>query len=231
MAVKIDYLVQDSEALLQVVNANRDAMNAKGFTEASYNSFVEAKENLQVKELAQQKSIRFVSDMTAEQNAVINHVTDLIKMIRNAARSAYGNDERNLKLFKVGEAVPISVKKLRPMCEYTISLVLEKSEMLLQNGLTQNDTDDLNTSYGKLVAVDANQENAKKLQKAATQARNEAADKLKDKMFRIRNFAKVCFANNKEVLLQFKPIVHGTGGKNSVSTEEVPAEQLQEQRL
>lgn len=219
MAVKIDFLLQDSEALLQVIDSNRTAMNEKGFSEASYNAFINAKENLRVKELAQQKAVRFLGDMTAEQNSTINHVAELLRMIRNAARSAYGNDERNLKLFKIGEVIPVSVKKLRPMCEYTMGLVMEKSEILLQNGLTQDNIDDLNTSYGKLVAVDANQENAKKLQKAATQSRDDAAENLRDKMFRVRNFAKVCFAGNNEILLQFRPIAKATSGKTNEGKE------------
>ena len=55
MTVIIDYLVQDSEALLKAVNNNRAAMQAKGFDESAYQAFKTAKEELTAKETAQQK--------------------------------------------------------------------------------------------------------------------------------------------------------------------------------
>lgn len=225
MAVKIDYLLQDCEALMIAVGNHRSAMEASGFTEANYTAFTDAKANLIAKELAQQNAVKLVNDKTKEQDEAIRAVADLIRRIKSAAKSAYGKDERNLALFKIGDAVPTSVKKLRTVCEYTAALVLEKSELLKQNGLTQEDIDALNSSYGTLVAVDASQENAKKMQVAATLAREEAAKKLKDRMFRIRNFAKACFAKNKEILVEFKPVPKGGGGKTKTTVEETPVEQ------
>lgn len=215
MAAKVDYQLQDSEALLKAVYNNRDAMNAKGFSDASYTAIVDAKENLLLKEAAQQKAVQLVADKTAEQNQCIDDVAELIQRIRSAAKSAYGNDDKSLKLFKVGEKIPSSVKKLRPMCEYIEGLTLEHHDVLLQNGLVQADIDELHSSYGRLVAVDATQENAKKLQVAATLTRDDAADKLKDKVFRVRNFAKACFAKDKEILVQFQPVAKSSGGRNS----------------
>lgn len=224
MAVKIDFLIQDFGALILAVDANRTAMDAKGFTEASYTTLTTANENLMQKEAAQQKAVELVSDKTAEQNQAIENVTALIKRIRSAAKSAYGNDARNLKLFKCDERIPASIMKLRPMCEYLTGLVLEKHEVLVQNGLTQADIDELNSAYGNLVAADASQENAKKLQVTATLTRDEAAEKLKDKMFRVRNFAQACFAKNPEILLQFKPIPKGAGGRGKGDvTPPIPA--------
>ena len=214
MAAIVDYQLQDSEALLKAVNNNREAMNAKGFSDASYTVLVDAKGNLLLKEAAQKKAVQLVADKTAEQNQCIQGVSELIQRIRSAAKSAYGNDEKSLKLFKVGEKIPSSVKKLRPLCEYIEGLVLEHHDVLLQNGLAQADIDELHSSYGNLVAVDATQENAKKLQVAATIARDDAAGKLKDKIFRVRNFAKACFAKDKEILVQFQPIAKGAGGRN-----------------
>ncbi len=214
MAAKVDYQLQDAEALLKTVYNNREAMNAKGFSDASHTALVDAKENLLLKEAAQQKAVQLVADKTAEQNQCIENVSSLIKRIRSAAKSAYGNDEKSLKLFKVGEKIPSSVKKLRPMCEYIEGLVLEHHDILLQNGLVQADIDELHSSYGNLVAVDATQENAKKLQVAATLTRDDAAKKLKDKVFRVRNFANACFAKDKEILVQFQPVAKSAGGRN-----------------
>ena len=60
---------------------------------------------------------------------------------------------------------------------------------------------------------------AKKLQAAATIARDEAIRKLKDQAVRIRNFVKAAFIGDKEILVQFKPIVKGrTSGNSEVET-------------
>jgi hypothetical protein len=222
MAIKIDYQLQDCDALDRAIYNNRSAMAAKGFSDSTYTALIDAKENLKIKEAAQQKAVKLAEDKTVEQNLSITEVTDLIKKIRNAARSSYGNDERNLKLFKIGELIPGSVKKLRPLCEYLSGLILEKQEILLQNGLTQEDIDELHSAYGKIVSVDASQENAKKLQAAATLMRDDASAKLKDKMFRVRNFANACFAKNPEILLQFKPIPKGGGGRKEDDNPPAP---------
>jgi hypothetical protein len=216
MAVKVDYLLQDANALQLSIDNNRAAMNAKGFTEATYNGFIEAKNTLNAKESAQQKAVKLVSSKTAEQDSTIERITNLIKKVRSAAKSAYGKDERNLKRFKCDEKIPTTVAKLLTTCQYLAGLALETHDLLLENGFIQTDIDELNASYGDLTAVDAAQENAKKLQVAATTARDEAAGKLTDKMFRVRNFAKACFAGNAELLAQFKSIPKGRGaGGNS----------------
>ncbi|MGD8777506.1 MAG: hypothetical protein PVH88_00915 [Ignavibacteria bacterium] len=74
MAERINYRLQDSEALLVAVDSNREAMTAKGFTEESYNKFTEAKENLRLKELAQQNSVKELEEMTVQQNKEISAV-------------------------------------------------------------------------------------------------------------------------------------------------------------
>ena len=53
MSEKIDYLVQDSSALIQAIDGNRPAMDAKGFTDARYTALVSAKDDLIQKEAAQ----------------------------------------------------------------------------------------------------------------------------------------------------------------------------------
>ncbi len=215
MSIIVDYLIQDSDALLKAVDSNRTAMSAKGFTDAKYAALTGAKTDLISKEAAQQKAVKLVDDKTAEQNAAIKHVAGIIQQVKNAAKSAYGKDERMLKIFKVGETISSSVKALRSLCEYMTGLALEHHDVLLENGLTQEDIDALNSSYGMLVAVDASQENAKKLQVSATMLRDEAAAKLKNQAFKVRNFAKTCFAKNPEILVQFKPLPRLGGGRKN----------------
>jgi hypothetical protein len=220
MSEKIDYLIQDCDALLKAIDENREAMDAKGFSEARYTALTSANGDLIQKEAAQQRAVKLVNEKTVEQNDAMESVSEIIQQIRNAVKSAYGKDDAKLNLFKVGDRVPATVKALRSLTEYMMQLTLEYHDVLLENGLLQEDIDGLNSSYGLLVSTDAVQENAKKLQKTATVVRNDAAKKLKDLMFKTRNFAKTCFAKSPEILLQFKPLPKGRAGGNGKETVE-----------
>ncbi|MCL5028549.1 MAG: hypothetical protein M1480_05960 [Bacteroidetes bacterium] len=222
MAIKIDHQIQDCDFLLKAVDGNRTAMTAKGFTEAKYTSLTSAKMALIMKEAAQQKAVKLVDDKTAEQNESIKTVTGIIQQVKNSGKSAYGKDARLLKIFKVGETIPASVGALRSQCEYFTALVLEHHDVLLENGLTQEDIDALNSSYGLLVSADASQENAKKLQVSATMMRDDASKKLKDQTFKTRSFAQTCFAKNPEILVQFKPLPKGGGRGGNGGTDNNP---------
>ena len=218
MADNINYLLQDSAALILTVDNNREAMNAKGFKESSYTALTNARQNLSTKETAQQKATELAEKKTAEQNLLLNSTRQLIQNVKNAAKSAFGKDEVILRSFKVGEEVPKTVAKLSTTCQFISAITLEHHDALIENGLTEADIDSVHSANGNLTAADAVQENCKKLKASATIVRDKAADDLKDKMFRVRNFAKTCFAGNKEILLLFKPIPKGKGGGGGEET-------------
>lgn len=211
MAQKINYLVQDSDALYKAITNHRAAMEAKGFTEERLSTFVSAKENLRLKEVAQQKAVKFTDDKTAEQNALMKNIHDAIVSLRNAAKSAYIDNPQKLNIFQIGETIPASVTKMRPMCEYLTGVITEESAVLLKNGLTQEDLDVLGTSYNDLKATDADQENAKKLENAALQVRDKAEADLRKQVTKTRKFALACFAKSPEILVEFEPIPKGRG--------------------
>lgn len=213
MANTIDYLMQDAESLLNAIDANRKAMMEKGFSDASYNAFKEVKEILVRREKEQARAVSNKIDKTRDQEIIMRKIADRITGVKSAAKSAFGRDQKTLKLFKIGDPIPNSVKKLRPLCEYLIGIVTEHHDSLIQNGLTEDDITGLNSSLGELVSIDTTQEMAKKQQVAATMDRDDAVEALKDKMFRIRNFAKVCFASYPDILVLFKPIPRGLGGR------------------
>ncbi len=219
MSKKIDYQIQDNDALLKAIDGNREAMTAKGYTEAKYTAFLNACSDLVQKEAAQQRAVKLVTEKTVEQNDALQAVTLVVQQVKNAAKSAFGKDPAKTKLFKVGDTIPNSVKSLRSFTEYIIQLANEYHDTLLENGLTQDDIDGLNSSYGLLVAADASQENAKKLQATATVVRDDSSAKVKDLAFKARSFAKTCFAKSPEILLQFTSIPKGrTSGNGEVET-------------
>ena len=213
MANTIDYLLQDSKAALLAVETNRPVLTEKGFTEAAYTGFVEARNALKTTELAQQKAVKNAGDKTAIQNAVMQEVTELLKSVRNAAKSAFGKDERILKQFKIGEKIPGTVKKLSTTCEYMVTVVEDKKTDLLKSGLVQADLDSLTSAKERLESSDAEQELAKKQQESATLVRDKAAKLMKEKLDSLRNFVAAAFAKKPEIAVQFKPIPKGRGGK------------------
>ena len=222
MAQKINYLVQDSDALLKAITNHRAAMEEKGFTEERLSTFVSAKDNLKQKEVAQQKAVKFTDDKTAEQDVLMKNIHDAIVSLRNAAKSAYIDNPQKLNIFQIGETIPTSVTKMRPMCEYLTGVIAAESAVLLKNGLSQEDLDILGTSYNNLITADADQENAKKLQNAALLVRDKASAVLREQVTKTRKFALACFAKSPEILVEFEPIPKGRGKGKEDDEDETP---------
>ena len=152
---------------------------------------------------------------TAEQNKAMDTTSKIIQKIRDSSKAAYDTNDPKLKLFKIGEQMPTSVKKMRSLCEYLAPVVLEYTDILLQNGLEQADIDLFHSASGTLIAADTTQENSKKLQKSATITVSQEYANLTKVMAKTRAFAKTCFAESPEILVQFKPIPKGGGGNNN----------------
>ena len=222
MDASINYLQRDSSALKGTVDSNRTAMNDGGFTEETYTAFVADIAGLDEKETVQQKAVKDTADKTAVQNEVIANAQKLVSDVKSAAKSAYGKDPRNLNMFNIGADIPRSVKSLIPLCSYLSELVEERKAVLLQNGLKQEKIDALKALEAGLKTADDAQENAKKVQKTRTMERDQAAKVLKDRAGKIRNFAKACFSDKPEILVQFNPIPKGRGGANGKEDNNPP---------
>lgn len=222
MDAAINYLLRDSSALKGTIDRNRAGMNEGGFLETTYTSFTSCIENLNSKETVQETAVKEAADKTAAQNEIVSRIQKQISEVKFAAKSAYGKDKRNLNLFKIGEAVPKSVKALIPLCNYMIEQVNERKADLLKNGLVQTKIDALIAAPAELEAADAAQESAKKIQKTKTLERDAAVEELKEIIFKIRSFAKVCFSGKPEILGQFKPIAKGRGGAGEEATPVTP---------
>jgi hypothetical protein len=209
MTEKIDYALQDCAGLYRTIDANLAAMQQKGFDDERYNALKSAETGLRQKEQEQEKAAKLVIEKTAGQNAAIEKTGNTIRQIQNAGKSAFGNDKAMLNKFRIGENLPTSVKRLSNWAEYFSGLANENRDILLKNGMSEADLSDC--AGALLVAADAEQENAKKKQAAATLLRDKALKNLKDQMTRTRSFAKACFDKNPEILVQFKPLPKGRG--------------------
>lgn len=224
MNATINYLLRDSSALKSTIDRNRTAMNSAGFTEDVYNLLIAKAENLTTKETIQEVATGNSKDKSAAQDELVTKVQKLISDAKNAAKSAYGNDKRQLILFRIGEVIPKSVKNLIPLCNYMIEQVNACKDELLKNGFVQSKIDELNSAPNNLEAADAEQESARIIKKSRTLERDMAVMELKEVVFKIRSFAKVCFGNAPEILEQFKPIPKGRGAEE----EEAPVTEVTE---
>ncbi|MCL4550924.1 MAG: hypothetical protein M1495_20420 [Bacteroidetes bacterium] len=88
--------------------------------------------------------------------------------------------------------------------------------------MKQEKVDALKALPAELKAADDAQETAKKVQKTRTMERDQAAKVLKERTNKIRNFAKACFSDRPEILVQFNPIPKGRGGANGKEESNTP---------
>ncbi len=212
MDKKTDEILQNANQVDKAVTTNKAKMVENGFDEQMQQQLKDARQDLVNKASGQDKAVARVSELTTLQDTTVESKRLLCKQVKTAAKSAYGKDPEQLKLFRVGEDVPKSSKRVCSLCDVQYKLVDERKAVFLKNGFTQVMIDGLGSGRADIEAVDTEQENAKKAQKAATILRNQAYKVLDNIIFKIRNFAKTCFAGKPEILVEFEPIAGGRGG-------------------
>lgn len=206
MAKAIDYTLEDGAALFHAIGENRDALSAKGFTEAKETKFTGIYNTAKQKNAAQVKAEKLVLDLTAQQDAGYEEMLMYIRKVQNSARAAFGNNKTLLKKFYVGTKVPSGCKGIVTWAEYLTGVIFEYGAELGENGWLDEDTTEFTNRHQSLAGIDSQQENAKKLKKVATLSRDTAVKALRDEMIKFRNFIKGAFAGNKEMQIKFKKI-------------------------
>lgn len=219
--MRVNYNIQDGNALDEILGRNEAVLNSKGFPAENRTALQEKISDLTGKQDALNKLEKQLEDLTAEQNARMQSIQNLIKKIRIAASSAYGDDARTLKQFNVGikKRIPNGINSLRFECEYLLPIVTAKSADLLKSGLQQEDKTALTEASESLVYADKVQEDAKKQKNEATIVRDEADKELKKIKTKIRNFVKSAFAGDNSMLVQFEPIPKARGASSSSKVE------------
>ena len=223
MPVTLDELIQDAQALRSVTEKYKSEFSERGYGEARLAGYNEVLAEVLGRDAGQRSAQETLRQRTAEQDAAIQKAYAMISMLQNAAKAAYGRDKTILKEFKVGTDKPRGVKELITMLEYLTSVAQRHVTKLLLNGMAQEDIQELSSTYARLVAADAAQENGKKLRNAATEMRDEAAKELQEEVFKARKFAQVRFAGDRAKLEEFKPIAR-TGRRRKKASEQ-PATQ------
>lgn len=175
-------------------------------------------EDASAKNTEQKKAVEIVVDLTTRQNSKMAEGGALVQKIREAAKGEYGEDDKaRMKEFHVGSDVPKTVKGLVSELEYTEEASSAHKADLAKHGVKDADIQSLGTTADELSRIDTEQENAKKVQKAATKARDNSMKTLRKTIRKIQHSAKSIFADQPLVLIEFESISggRGPGGKQT----------------
>ncbi len=211
MPVKVDEVVQDVKVTRASMETNKGALAAKGYGPNRVAKFDTLQADLSAKTSAQNRAQDTLAQRTKDQNNMMAAAAEIITRLQDAASSAYGKGSPTLKEFRVGVNKPRSVGKMETTLEYLTGVAAEHASDLIANGFSQEDIDEISTIYGKLVAADTVQENAKKIRNTATEARDEALAAMKAEMFKLRKFVNGAFSKDKAMIEQFKAVKRGRG--------------------
>ena len=211
MPVKVDEVVEDGKGLDQAMGNHKDVILAKGEGQKKRDKLEAAVNDLVRKNTAQVNAQNALEQRTKDQDEVMRAALENISQVQNAAKSAFEGDKIKQKEFKIGTSKPTAVKGMITFLDYFTGIVQKYSDILLANGMTQSDIDEVSAVYAKLVTADAIQENAKKLRNAATKTRDAALASLKRTIGATRSYAKVVFKNDKAALEEFKSISRARG--------------------
>lgn len=222
MPTYIDEVIQEANSLSGVMNTYSTPLNEAGYGEPERNGFKLAIADVLAKDTAQKNSMELVRQKTIVQNGAVNAALELIRASQNAARAAYGEDDKTmLKEFHVGKEKINSVKVMTTELAYMKGVAIKHQSDLAKNGFTADDIASFDTLALNLTTVDVEQENAKKAQVTATAVRDKTADALEKQIKRVRNIAKVKFKKDDGILNEFSSITVRRGGGGG--KEETPA--------
>jgi len=218
---ELDFTLQGGEGLMLACTKYAEGASARGITAANIQLLRTSLDYASACNTAQKKAVEKVTNLTDSQNQLMAEGLGLIRKIQNAARSKYGEDNKTtMKEFHVGGPSLTTVKAMIAELKYMKSEATDRKEDLAEGGLEESDIAKSDTIGAKLTSTDALQENAKRVQKAATKTRNQSMKALAKAMRKIRNEAKVVFENQPEVLVEFEPMAEGRGrgGKENPPT-------------
>jgi hypothetical protein len=214
MPVKVDHTLQDGGNVGQAMDNHMEIIITSGGGQKKRDNLRVSLANVAKLNKDQIKAEDFLDGKTKEQKALMLQADILITAVWNAAKSAAKEKDNdiNLKKFKVGTDKPHSVTAMSALVDYLSDVVVEYHDVLVANGMREDEITSLPALFAALVASEAAQENAKKLRKAATGRRDNAARELQATITGIREYAKNVFKNSPDILEEFKPIKRG--GKN-----------------
>lgn len=225
---KLDSALQNAKMLQTTCNRHAASGDTDGISADQIQLLAGQIANASSKDTQQKRSIEVVSTLTARQNEMVDKGDKLIQKVKEAAKGKYGEEDKaRMREFHVGRDVPRSVKGLVSELKYTREVALANKSDLAQHGLKETQIEMLGTTADELSTIDAEQETAKKKQKAATNDRDNAMEALRKAMRKIQHSARSIFADEPSVLIEFESIARGRGPGGQNSTPPPPEQPTQ----
>jgi hypothetical protein len=222
MDALISYTLEDGKNLAKTIDEQTDLLTAEGFDQENNTKLKAALADLETTEKAQNKATNDTDKKAAQQIKVVDRVISLIRRLRDAARAAYIDEPKKLRLFKVEDRIPRGVGALCSFCDYLVPIAEEEKAILSKNGFLQADLDVLKAAATSVETAGSARKLHVKSQKSATIVRNDSAEEVKKIIKKIRKFTKARFAERPEILVLFEPLSKGKG--SSGGDEDTPPE-------
>jgi hypothetical protein len=221
----LNEVVQDAKSLEATAKSHAASQTEDGISQGDIQNLTAGIADTQTKNETQQGAMQNVINLTDAQNKTMERSQALIRKLLSAAKGAYGEDSKvAMKEFHVGSQPNSTVKGMMSELKYLNGVAAKRAADLAKSGFKQSDIDKLEEMGTELDDNDTRQENAKKKQKSATQVRDESMDALRKTMRKIRNKAKVIFADKPSILLEFESItIKKSGKKQEPAPANVPA--------
>jgi hypothetical protein len=210
---QIDATIQKGNVLLAVANKHAAGTSSEGISADAIQGLSGAIDDALAKDTAQKSAVQNVTTLTALQNETLDNGMALIRKEQNAGKTVYGEDNKPvMKELHVGWPAITTVKALTTELAYCKSIAQKRATDLAKAGFKDSDIAAFDTITDALGKNDTEQENAKKLQKKATKVRDDAMIVLKKAIKKVQNNARVVFAGQPNVLIEFEPVAPGHGG-------------------
>ena len=227
MPIHIDGVIQEGNSMSGIMDKYSARLEEAGFGEAERNAFKFAIADTLAKDTAQKNAVELVRQKTAAQSDAMDAGRGHIRASQNAARAAYGEDNKAiLREFHAESGIKLNtVKKTTTELEYMKGVSIKHQSDLAKNGFSADDIASFDTLSLNLTNADTGQENAKKAQVTATAVRDKSAKALDKLIKKVRNIAKVKFKNDEDILKEFGSITvrrGGGGGKEEPPPQEPP---------
>lgn len=211
MPVIVDDMLEQANGLAKGLDNHKEIIIARPNGQKKIDDLNSSHEDLIKKNSSQIAAENFMEQKTAEKDNAIQAVKDTIAQIHEAVQSGFPDDKVVQKEFRIGIGTPKSAKGLTTLLDYLTGPVQKYKDVLLENGMTPEDIDNVSVVYASLIAADALQKNAIKLRNAATTTRDSSLTALRAKITATRNFAKAALKGNKAALEEIKPIKKARG--------------------
>jgi len=220
MTENINEQVQDGYVLLTATRKYQPELDGFGVSVAETQNLETSIGNLESKDAAHKEARNTEKEKKRLQDDQIALSWKQIRKIQNIAKGVFGHASPILKDFHIGKRPSKSVSETLTELVYFKEIGTRYQGDLAARGLKAEDLTALESLHAALAATDSDQENAKRLQTAAMSARTAADEELRALKYRIRQSAEGCFADNPEVLKEFKSIIQHKKSAKTATEEE-----------